>query len=201
MSTSTDFVCCLNKQTQPFLQRPSTFDDIILHLHERSNILVGPTLVQTTPARPTLRPQSLAYILARFHVDCRVGLIAMTRRHTIGSRSELGLLEDTPEPQTPPPVWTPALSQTKYTWQKPSKWQMPRPRSVTKVVAAFVLSIFLYQLLYHKPPDAPSPPPTEEQLRQAGLQERWAWKEFPPYVILYALVYRMLLRSRPDMME
>jgi hypothetical protein len=104
----------------------------------------------------------------------------MTRRHTVGSRSEMGLLNNTPEPQNPPLVWSPALSQNKYTWRKPSKWQicMPRLRSVTKVIAAFILSIFLYQLLYHKPPDAPLPAATEENLREAASQENWAWKDF-----------------------
>jgi hypothetical protein len=64
---------------------------------------------------------------------------------------------------------------------------MPRLRSVTKFVAAFILSIFLYQLLRHKPPDAPSIPPTEEQLRQAAVEDKWAWKDFRQYV---ATVFR-----------
>lgn len=60
---------------------------------------------------------------------------------------------------------------------------MPRLRSVTKFIAAFILSIFLYQLLRHKPPDPPSLPPTEEELRQAAVEERWAWKDFRQYVM------------------
>ena len=58
---------------------------------------------------------------------------------------------------------------------------MPRLRSVTRIIAAFVLSIFLYQLLYHKAPDLRLPGPTEEDLRTAASQGAWAWKDFPQY--------------------
>jgi len=104
--------------------------------------------------------------------------MTMTRRHTIGSRSETGLLDDPQEPQTPPPGWTPPLSNNKLTWRKPSKWQvcMPKLRVVTKVTAAFMLAIFLYQLLHHRrAPNISPPPPTEEQLRQIAVQKDWAW--------------------------
>ena len=58
---------------------------------------------------------------------------------------------------------------------------MPRLRSVTRIIAAFVLSIFLYQLFYHKPPDLRLPSPTEDDLRKAASQDAWAWKDFPQY--------------------
>lgn len=58
---------------------------------------------------------------------------------------------------------------------------MPRLRAVTKVVAAFLLSIFLFQVLFRKPPGHVLPPQTEGQLREAAAQENWAWRDFPQY--------------------
>jgi ABC-type Fe3+-siderophore transport system permease subunit len=118
--------------------------------------------------------------------SARRSCMAMTRRHTISSGSEMDLLtsgDDPLEPLTPPPVWTPALPQNKYAWRKPSKWQicMPRLRAVTKVVAAFILSIFFFQFLFRNPLDHALPPPTEGQLREAAAQENWAWRDFPQY--------------------
>jgi hypothetical protein len=129
----------------------------------------------------------------------------MTRRLTIsGSRSEMGLLEDSPvEPETPPPSWSPA----KYDiWKKPSRWQicMPRLRMVAKIVATFVFFILLIKIMNATPPpepapsepepevadpvideitEPPPPPPlTEEELMEMTMQnakkEQWIWKDF-----------------------
>ncbi|KAG9790945.1 hypothetical protein ABEF93_006908 [Exophiala dermatitidis] len=110
----------------------------------------------------------------------------MTRRLTLsGSRSEMGLLEESAsEPETPPPSWTPAKQDF---WKKPSKWQvcMPRLRVVAKVVAAFMCFIVLLKVVNQKPPPppktappAPPKPPTEEELMEKAKREDWIWKDF-----------------------
>lgn len=128
----------------------------------------------------------------------------MTRRLTIsGSRSEMGLLNEPSEPETPPPVWTPAKQDF---WRKPSKWQicMPRVRFIAKIVLSFVVVVTLFRVLTHNstpppPPPAPNPPPapvpeppkpkpepkepkpphTEEEMREIAKKEAWIWKGFP----------------------
>ena len=113
----------------------------------------------------------------------------MTRRLTIsGSRSEMGLLEDHSEPETPPPVWTPAKNEF---WRKPSKWQicMPRLRLVAKVFATFICFIILVKIMASKPPPPPATPPpeppkppTEDEMMEMAKREDWIWKDFATYV-------------------
>lgn len=118
-----------------------------------------------------------------------------TRRLTIsGSRSEMGLLTDTPaEPETPPPVWTPAKNDF---WTKPSRWQicMPRLRVFAKVLLGLLGFVVVFKIMNTKPPvpvdpvsEVVPPPPdpilTEHQLTEitmeAAKREEWAWKDFP----------------------
>lgn len=115
----------------------------------------------------------------------------MTRRLTIsGSRSEMGLLQDPPEPETPPPSWTPAKHDF---WKKPSKWQicMPRLRFVVKVLASIMGFALLIKLMSQRPPPAPPAPEPPRQLSEQEMMDKlmenakkedWLWKDFPTYV-------------------
>lgn len=131
----------------------------------------------------------------------------MTRRLTIsGSRSEMGVLEDSPvEPVTPPPSWSPA----KYDiWKKPSRWQicMPRLRMVAKVILTFIALIVVIKVMNAAPPPPPPepvpetveapveeptepapPPPTDDELMEMTMEnakkEQWIWKDFTTYVL------------------
>ena len=125
----------------------------------------------------------------------------MTRRLTIsGSRSEMGLLDEPQDPETPPPSWTPP---GKDFWRKPSKWQicMPRLRFIAKVLVFLVFMIVLFKVLGQQPP-APPPPdeppavpqppedipkeefhePTEDEMMERAKREDWIWKDFDLYV-------------------
>lgn len=107
----------------------------------------------------------------------------MTRRLTIsGARSEMGLVTDMGEPETPPPVWTPAKSND--FWRKPSRWQicMPRLRLVAKVVLSLTMIVLVYKFLnptYIPPPSEPILPPTEDEMKEAAAKEDWIWKDYP----------------------
>lgn len=130
----------------------------------------------------------------------------MTRRLTIsGSRSEMGLLAEPQEPETPPPSWTPP---GKDFWRKPSKWQicMPRLRFIAKVLVSFVFLVVLFKVLGQQPPPPPPPPdeppppllpetpddieplreewrePTEAEMIEFARREEWIWKDFDLYV-------------------
>ena len=119
---------------------------------------------------------------------------AMTRRLTIGSRSEMGLetnLLSEPASQPDPSfAWS---SPTKLDfWKKPSKWQicMPRLRLVLKFVLSFVCLVLLLKVLNDKPPPKkPAKPPTEDEAREAEKRTNWLWKDFPMYDTTY-LPYR-----------
>jgi hypothetical protein len=133
--------------------------------------------------------------------DDRRSLAFMTRRLTIsGSRSEMGLLEDPAEPETPPPSWSPAKQEF---WRKPSKWQicMPRLRLVAKVLASFIALVLFIKIMGSKPPPPPPTPPpepptvlTEQQLMEKTMEdakkEDWVWKDFPTYVKHHATIRR-----------
>lgn len=119
-----------------------------------------------------------------------------TRRLTLsGNRSEMGFLPDAPaEPETPPPVWTPAKNDF---WKKPSRWQicMPKLRLFAKVLLAMLGLLVVLKVMNTKPPisvdpvvDPAVPPPpdkilTEHELTEitmeAAKREEWAWKDFP----------------------
>lgn len=116
----------------------------------------------------------------------------MSRRLTLsGNRSEMGLLQDPVEPETPPPSWTPAKPEF---WKKPSKWQicMPRLRLLVKILASLIGFAILIKIMGQQPPSpsAPisSPPkqPTEQQLMDKLMEdskkELWPWKSFETYV-------------------
>lgn len=118
-----------------------------------------------------------------------------TRRLTIsGSRSEMGLLSDTQdqEPETPPPVWTPAKNDF---WKKPSRWQvcMPRLRLLAKILLSMLGFLVIFKVMNTKPPEPleapkePLPPPpepilTEQEMTdmsiEAAKREDWVWKDF-----------------------
>ncbi|KIV83704.1 hypothetical protein PV11_05706 [Exophiala sideris] len=115
----------------------------------------------------------------------------MTRRLTIsGSRSEMGLLQDPPEPETPPPSWTPAKHEF---WKKPSKWQicMPRLRLIVKVLASILGFALLVKVMSQPPPPPPPPPPEAprqlsdmemmDKLMEQSKKEDWLWKDFPTH--------------------
>lgn len=108
----------------------------------------------------------------------------------------MGLLNEPAEPETPPPVWSPAKIDI---WKKPSRWQIciPRLRLVAKVMLGFVGVLVLYQVMSTKSPvttsndnspaaNHPPPPPphlSEMELMdiamEAAKREEWAWKDFP----------------------
>lgn len=112
----------------------------------------------------------------------------------------MGLLNEPAEPETPPPVWSPAKIDI---WKKPSRWQicMPRLRLVAKVMVGFVGVLVLYQVVTTKsspsmsvdgastsnnhPPPPPPPPPHLSEMElmdiamEAAKREEWAWKDFP----------------------
>lgn len=126
----------------------------------------------------------------------------MTRRLTIsGSRSEMGLLEDSSsEPRTPPPSWTPAKHDF---WIKPSKWQicMPRLRMVAKIIATLICLILVIKIMSTSPPPPPEPTsplpaepdaqpepepprePTDDEMMEMAKRQDWIWKDFTTYVL------------------
>jgi len=124
----------------------------------------------------------------------------MTRRLTLsGSRSEMGLLnegQDFQEPETPPPVWSPAKNDF---WKKPSRWQicMPRLRLLAKMLLGLLGFVVVFKVMNTKPlpsSELKSPgkplvvPSTEtalteqeltEQTIEAAKRQDWVWKDFP----------------------
>lgn len=123
----------------------------------------------------------------------------MTRRLTIsGSHSEMGLLSELPDPESPPPSWSPGKHEF---WRKPSKIQicMPRLKFIAKVLVAILLLIIFFKLLGQQPPPPPAPPaptlpptpiapespedefkePTEQEMLERAKREEWIWKDFP----------------------
>lgn len=105
----------------------------------------------------------------------------MTRRLTVGCRSEMGLLSEHIDPETPPPLWTPP--QTDF-WKRPSRWQicLPRLRLVGKIVMFVLLALLLLRIYHDKHPFAVDQPPTEAELIEAAQREDWLWKDFPRFV-------------------
>lgn len=105
----------------------------------------------------------------------------------------MGLLNDSTEPESPPPVWTPAKNDF---WKKPSRWQicMPRLRLLAKIMLALFGFVVMVKVMTTKPPEATDvstdtipPPPasilTEQELTEQSIEaskrEDWAWKDFP----------------------
>lgn len=103
---------------------------------------------------------------------------SMTRRLTVGSRSEMGLLSEHTDPETPPPVWTPPKTDF---WKRPSRWQvcLPRLRLVAKITMSILFTLFLLSIYYDKRPIAIEKVQTEEDLVEASKRESWLWKDFP----------------------
>ena len=109
----------------------------------------------------------------------------------------MGLLNDNQEfqePETPPPVWTPAKNDF---WKKPSRWQicMPRLRLLAKILLGLLGFIVVFKVMNTKPLEPspiepvkePLPPPPEpvlteqeltEQSIEAAKREEWVWKDF-----------------------
>lgn len=108
----------------------------------------------------------------------------MTRRLTVGSRSEMGLetslLSSPASSPASPLTWTSAKLDF---WKKPSKWQicMPRLRLVAKFVVSFVFLVLILKLLNDKPPPPKKPvrAPTEEEAMEAAKRTNWLWKDYP----------------------
>jgi hypothetical protein len=111
----------------------------------------------------------------------------MTRRLTIGSRSEMGLetpvLSDPPSQPDPSPLTFAAVKPD--FWKKPSKWQicMPRLRLIAKFAVSFVFLVLVLKILNDKPPVPPPKqahkPPTEAEAMEAAKRTDWLWKDFP----------------------
>jgi hypothetical protein len=110
----------------------------------------------------------------------------MTRRLTIGSRSEMGLetpiLSDPPSQPDPSPLNFTTVK-TDF-WKKPSKWQicMPRLRLIAKFAVSFVFLVLVLKILNDKPPAPPKQPhktPTEAEAMEAAKRTNWLWKDFP----------------------
>ena len=102
----------------------------------------------------------------------------MTRRLTVGSRSEMGLLAEHVDPETPPPLWTPPKTDF---WKRPSRWQicLPRLRLVAKVVMSIVFALLLLSIYYDKRPIAIDRFQSEDERVEAMKRESWLWKDFP----------------------
>jgi hypothetical protein len=118
----------------------------------------------------------------------------MTRRLTIGSRSEMGLetliLSD-PASQPDPSPLNFTTVKTDF-WKKPSKWQicMPRLRLVAKFAVSFVFLVLVLKILHDKPPTPPKhppKPPTEAEAMEAAKRTDWLWKDYPTYDVLAVL--------------
>jgi len=113
----------------------------------------------------------------------------------------MGLLnegQDFQEPETPPPVWTPAKNDF---WKKPSRWQicMPRLRLLAKVLLGLLGFVVVFKVMNTKPlpssviepvepVEEPLPPPPvpvlsehelTEQTIEAAKRQDWVWKDFP----------------------
>ncbi len=102
----------------------------------------------------------------------------MTRRLTLGSRSEMGLLSEHTDPETPPPLWTPPKTDF---WKRPSRWQicLPRLRLVGKITMSILFFLVLLRIYYDKRPVAVDKQPTEAEVIEAAQRENWLWKDFP----------------------
>jgi hypothetical protein len=103
----------------------------------------------------------------------------MTRRLTLGSRSEMGLLsEHSTDPETPPPIWSPPKTDF---WKRPSRWQvcLPRLRLVAKFALSTLFALVLIRIYYDKRPITADKQPTEAEVIEASQRENWLWKDFP----------------------
>jgi hypothetical protein len=105
----------------------------------------------------------------------------MTRRLTVGGRSEMGFLSEHPDPETPPPSWSP--QKTDF-WKRPSRWQicLPRLRLVAKIAVSILFTVLVIGLYYDKRPVTLDQSPTEAEMIQAAQRENWLWKDFPRLV-------------------
>lgn len=104
----------------------------------------------------------------------------MTRRLTLGGRSEMGLASEHMDSETPCFITTP--SKTDF-WKRPSRWQicLPRLRLVGKVAMFVLFALLLFRVYHHNPPVAIEPP-TEAERIEAAQREKWVWKDFPRFV-------------------
>lgn len=105
----------------------------------------------------------------------------MTRRLTVGSRSEMGL-PHIPEPDTP--ISQPWPSSYKSdVWRVPSRWQTSRPRfrQILKFLTLVVLMSVVLKIYYDK--DLPKAGLEKEKdlERDPSIpdQQNWPWKDFP----------------------
>ena len=104
----------------------------------------------------------------------------MTRRLTLGGRSEMGLLSEHMDPETTSFISTP--SKTDF-WKRPSRWQLclPRLRFMGKVAMFILLAVLLFRI-YHDNQPVAIEPPTEAEIIEAAQREKWVWKDFPRFV-------------------
>ena len=107
----------------------------------------------------------------------------MTRRLTVGSRSEMGL-PYVPEPDTP--VTTPwPHSHEKDYWRVPSRWQTspPRFRQVLKIIGLVFLTSFILKIYYDKDlPVLAKEKHLEDKEKGKDPSQpdgNWPWKDFP----------------------
>jgi hypothetical protein len=125
----------------------------------------------------------------------------MTRRLTLGSRSEMGLLTEHNDPDTPPPIWTPPKTDF---WKRPSRWQicLPRLRLVGKVTMSVLFALIVIRIYYDKRPLASERPLTEAEVIEASQRENWLWKDFPRCVrvVVVEAEDSRLMSSTSDMM-
>lgn len=102
----------------------------------------------------------------------------MTRRLTVGSRSEMGLLCEQNDPETPPPLWTPPKTDF---WKRRSRWQICLPRLwlVTKVSLLLFSFLVLLRIYYDKHPVLVDQQAYEAEIMEAAQRNNWLWKDFP----------------------
>ena len=106
----------------------------------------------------------------------------MTRRLTVGSRSEMGL-PHVLEPDTPvSSPWPNSPYKNEY-WKVPSRWQTSRPRirQIVKFISLVVLMSIVLKIYYDKdlPPtrlESDFPPSEHDPSIPDG---NWPWKDYP----------------------
>ena len=108
-------------------------------------------------------------------------LFIMTRRMTVGSRSELGLLNTAQEFETPS-VWSsPKLD----VWRSPSRvhYSSPRIKLFGKVSLIALFTFLAYRIISEERQPPRSTITTDQQRIDAANRKDFVWKDFPEYAL------------------
>ena len=153
----------------------------ITRLHGHVTLFMNDASHPTSATHYSRWTQSLSFTLF-VQVILVIPAGSMTRRLTVGSCSEMGLLSEHTDPETPPPLWTPPKTDF---WKRPSRWQvcLPRLRFVAKIAMSILFGLLLLSIYFDKRPTAVDKAQTEEERVEASKRETWLWKDFPRSVI------------------